>query len=124
IGVLLLVVGAGAVAAALARLQSALRTVANQLEALRGGDYSLRLRTPPGSDDFGAIMREANELADQLREQRLGAVEAAALVRAVIGEIDVALFAVDQRGTVRLANEAGARLLGETVADLVGKNAA
>ncbi len=40
-------------------------------------------------------MREVNALAETLREQRLGALEATALLRKVMEEIDVAVFAFD-----------------------------
>jgi PAS domain S-box-containing protein len=113
----------GGFAAALGRIGELLRSLALHLEAMRGGDFSRRLRSRPGVDDAAAVVREANALGDQLREQRLGAVEAAALLRTVIGETDVALFAVDQDGAIRLANEAGARMLGHAVGELVGRDA-
>ena len=57
-------------------------------------------------------MLEINELAETLHEQRLGAVEATALLRTVMEQIDVAVFAFDPRHRLRLVNRAGERLLG------------
>ena len=57
-------------------------------------------------------MLEVNALADTLREQRLGALEASALLRTVMAEIDVAVFAFDRERRLRLVNRAGERLLG------------
>ena len=42
-------------------------------------------------------MREVNALAEMLRGQRLGALEATALLRKVMAEIDVAVFAFDEQ---------------------------
>ena len=48
-----------------------------------------------------------------LRAQRLGALEATTLLRKVMEEIDVAVFAFDGEQNFRLVNRAGERLLGE-----------
>ena len=49
-----------------------------------------------------------------LREQRLGALEATALLRKVMEEIDVAVFAFDAEQRLRLVNRAGEQLLGSS----------
>src|SRR5690606_14473029 len=67
---------------------------------------------------------EINLLGDTLRSQRLGAVEATALLRAVMAEIDVAIFAFDEHDVLRLANRAGERLLQQPFERLVGGTAA
>jgi nitrogen fixation/metabolism regulation signal transduction histidine kinase len=69
-------------------------------------------------------MREVNTLGGALREQRLGAVEAAALVGAVMREIDVAVFAFDEHRRLRLVNRAGERLLASSSDRLLGQSAA
>ncbi len=51
--------------------------------------------------------------AETLREQRLGAVEATALLHRVMDEVDVAVFAFDHHGQLRLVNRAGERLLAD-----------
>ncbi len=63
-------------------------------------------------DALGEVMPEANTLAGTLREQRLGALEATALLRKVMEEIDVAVFTFDGAHRLRLVNRAGERLLG------------
>ena len=73
-----------------------LQTLSNLLAALREEDFSFRARTDRTEDDALTLaMREVNALADTLREQRLGALEATALLRKVMEEIDVAVFAFD-----------------------------
>ncbi len=42
-------------------------------------------------------MQQVNAIGATLREQRLGAVEATTLLRTVMEEIDVAVFAFDAR---------------------------
>jgi len=101
-----------------------LQTLSNMLAALREGDYSLRARGATVSDDsLGLVYLEANALADTLRGQRLGALEASTLLRTVMAEIDAAIFAFDSDGTLRLVNRAGERLLRQPVGRLLGRTA-
>ena len=81
------------------RVVRPLQTLSNVLAALREGDYSLRARGADARDDsLGLVYLEANQLAETLRGQRLGLLEATALVRTVLTEIDAAVFAFDQGG--------------------------
>ncbi len=66
-------------------------------------------------------MLEVNDLGQTLREQRLGAMEATALLRTVMSEIDVAVFAFDGDQRLRLVNRAGERLLAQPSARLLGR---
>jgi two-component system, NtrC family, nitrogen regulation sensor histidine kinase NtrY len=121
-----LVVGAW-MAAGLAvrtRVVRPLQTLANLLAALREGDYSIRARGADLDDPLGLAFAEVNALREPLRAQRLGAVEAIALLQRVMAEIDVAMFAVDERGALRLVNRAGERLLGQSADSLLGQPAA
>jgi nitrogen fixation/metabolism regulation signal transduction histidine kinase len=68
-------------------------------------------------------MLEVNTLSEMLREQRLGAMEASALLTTVMTEIDVAVFAFDGEQRLRLANRAGERLMAQNVERLIGKTA-
>ena len=63
-------------------------------------------------------------MAATLRDQRLGAVEATALLRKVMEEIEIAAFAFDPQQTLRLVNRAGERLLGQPAERLLARNAA
>jgi nitrogen fixation/metabolism regulation signal transduction histidine kinase len=101
-----------------------LQTVSNLLAALREGDYSVRGRSPRAGDALGEVMREINTLGGTLREQRLGALEATTLLRTVMREIDVAIFAFDEHRRLRLANRAGERLLAQAPAQVLGRSAA
>src|SRR5262249_36559635 len=64
------------------RVVMPLQTLSNLLAALREGDYSIRGRMV-NDDALGDVVREVNSLSSILRAQRLGALEATALLRAV-----------------------------------------
>ena len=104
------------------RVVMPLQTLSNLLAALREGDYSIRGRMV-NDDPLGDVVREVNSLGSILRAQRLGAMEATALLRTVTNEIDVAIFAFDGDGRLRLANRAGERLLDRPIEQLLGRNA-
>jgi PAS domain S-box-containing protein len=101
-----------------------LRTLSNLLAALREGDFSIRARGANEGDALGEVLREVNALGETLRQQRLGALEATALLRKVMEEVDVAVFAIDGNGALRLVNRAGERILNQPEEKLLGGNAA
>jgi two-component system nitrogen regulation sensor histidine kinase NtrY len=101
-----------------------LQTVSNVLAALRERDYTLRARGSNPEDPLGLLLLELNTLGDDMRAQRLGALEATALLRRVMEEIDVAIFAFDAGHALRLVNRAGATLLGREPEQLLGRDAA
>jgi two-component system, NtrC family, nitrogen regulation sensor histidine kinase NtrY len=100
-----------------------LQTISNVLASLREGDFSLRARESGSKDALGEVVAEVNALSETLKEQRLGAVEASALLRNVMQEIDVAIFAFDGRQLLRLVNRAGERLLAASSEKLLGSSA-
>ena len=81
-----------------------LMTLSNMLAAIREHDYSLRARHANPEDAMGLAMFEVNELMNELRERRLGALDAAALLQRVITEIDVAVFAAGAEMVAAHAN--------------------
>lgn len=121
----LLIVGCWVITAIVLRerVVRPLQTISNMLAALREGDYSIRARGSDRDDALGLAFLESNLLGETLRTQRLGAMEATALLRTVMAEIDVAVFAFDEENRVRLANRAGVRLLSQPVERLLGRTA-
>jgi two-component system, NtrC family, nitrogen regulation sensor histidine kinase NtrY len=101
-----------------------LQTLSNLLAALRESDFSIRARGASGNDPLGAVMLEVNVLATTLHNQRLVAVEAGALLRTMMVEIDVAVLTFDGAQTLRLINRAGEQLLGHPAEELLGRSAA
>lgn len=121
--VLLVAVWAAAVVVLRDSIVRPLQTVSNLLAALREDDFSIRARTVAADDALGHVMLEVNALAETLRVQRLGAQEATALLRAVMAEIDVAIFAFDAQQRLVLVNRYGERLLGREAGVLLGNTA-
>jgi nitrogen fixation/metabolism regulation signal transduction histidine kinase len=102
------------------RVVFSLQTLSNLLAALREEDFSVRGRDAQRDDAMGEVMIEVNALSETLREQRLGALEATALLRTVMEEIDVAIFTFDNETKLRLVNRAGERLLARPLERLLG----
>jgi two-component system nitrogen regulation sensor histidine kinase NtrY len=100
-----------------------LQTLSNLLAALREGDYSIRARGAGEDSALGEVLLEVNSLGETLRQQRLGAFEATALLRTIMSEIDVAIFTFDPERRLRLINRAGETLLGRPMDKLLGKTA-
>ncbi|MGD0270913.1 MAG: ATP-binding protein [Candidatus Sulfotelmatobacter sp.] len=100
-----------------------LQTLANVVAALREEDYSFRARGANPDDALGELSLEVNGLADLLAGQRIRAIEATALLRRVVEEIDAPLFAFDPDGVLQLVNPAGEKLLQQAAVRLLGRTA-
>jgi two-component system nitrogen regulation sensor histidine kinase NtrY len=83
-----------------------LQTLANVVSALRESDYSFRARGGRQLDALGELALEINEFADLLQAQRLGELEATALLRCVISSMDAPVLAFDPEHRLRLINPA------------------
>lgn len=105
------------------RVVRPLQTVSNLLAALGEEDYSIRARGARRDDALGEVMLEVNALSNILRRQRLGALEASALLRTVMSEINLAVFTFDAHQQLRLVNRAGERLLAQPTERLLGRTA-
>jgi nitrogen fixation/metabolism regulation signal transduction histidine kinase len=105
------------------RVVRPLQTISNLLSAIREEDFSIRARGARGNDALGEVLVEVNALAETLRQERLGALEATALLRKVMAEIDVAVFTFDDEGRLRLANRAAEKLLAQEEPRLLGRRA-
>lgn len=97
-----------------------LNTIANLIEAIRMGDYTVRGRRASNDDAIGQVTREVNALGASLHEQRLASLEAGAFVNAVLEELDTAVFAFDPADRLKLVNRAGAALLARSPESLQG----
>jgi nitrogen fixation/metabolism regulation signal transduction histidine kinase len=100
-----------------------LRTLTNLLAALREGDFSFRVRDVARSDPYGEVVTELNLLTETLRRQRVDGLEATSLIRKLMSEIDVAVFAFDASHRLRQVNAAGERIFRDTP-DVLGLTAA
>src|SRR5471030_2167076 len=107
-----------------ARVVRPLQTMANLLSALREGDFSVRARGVRRDEPLGDVMFEINTLSRTLQEQRLSALEATALLRTVMEEINISIFAFDADKKLRLANHAAQLLLAKPAERILGRDAA
>jgi nitrogen fixation/metabolism regulation signal transduction histidine kinase len=123
VGTLVVLLGWALLAALAEAVSRPVQTLGNLIGALREEDFSFRARTDGTQDPLNLAFVELNALAATLREERLGALEATALLRKVLAEIDVAVLAFDSERRLRLTNRAGERLLGLPSERLVGLGA-
>ena len=100
-----------------------IQTLANVVAALREEDYSFRARGANREDAMGQLSLEINALADTLQAQRVGALEAVALLRRVIAEMDAPVLAFDQHTRLRLLNPAAERVFALLPARDLGRTA-
>ena len=100
-----------------------LQTLSNLLSALREEDYSIRARGTRSRSALGEVFTEVNALSAMLRDQRLSSLEATALLRKVMEEIDVAIFTFDSGQRLQLLNRAGERLLAQPAERILGRTA-
>lgn len=114
----------GFAAAAQSFVVRPLHTMANLLSALREGDFAIRARGARRDEPLGDVMAEINTLSRTLQDQRLSALEATALLRTVMEEINIAIFAFDGERKLRLANHAGQLLLNKPAERILGRDAA
>jgi PAS domain S-box-containing protein len=121
---ILLVFWVGCGLAVRRRLIFPLQTLANLIEAIRCGDYTLRGRRAARGDTLGEVVREINELGETLPRQRLESLEATALVHTVLEELDTAVLAFDDTQQLKLVNRAAAELMGRSSESLIGRSAA
>jgi nitrogen fixation/metabolism regulation signal transduction histidine kinase len=91
--------------------------------ALREEDYSFRARGAAVEDALGELSLEVNALADLLADQRLRAIEATAVLRRVVEEIDAPLFAFGPDRVIKLVNPAGEKLMQQAAGRLLGRTA-
>ena len=100
-----------------------LQTLSNMVAAIREDDFSFRLRGGGREDSLADLIYEINSLATRLQEQKISALEATALLKKVMMEIDVAVFTFDQQQRLRIVNRAGEQLMGRISPRMLGLTA-
>src|ERR1700733_1834015 len=100
-----------------------LQTLANVVAALRESDYSFRARGGRQLDALGELALEINEFADTLQAQRLGELEATALLRCVISSMDAPVLAFDPEHRLRLINPAAESIFHHIAERALGRSA-
>ncbi len=75
-----------------------LQTLSNMVASIREGDFSFRVRSRVREDSLSDLTFELNALADRLQHENVSSLEATALLKKVLMEIDVAVFTFDRTG--------------------------
>ncbi len=94
------------------RVVHSIRVLSNVISSLKEEDFSFRAMQAVSGDALGDLAIEINNLARALESERLGAMDAANLLRKVLSEVDAVILAFDTYGAVKLINSAGASFLG------------
>jgi len=100
-----------------------MQTLSNMVAAIREEDFSFRLRGGSREDSLADLIYEINSLAVRLQQQKVSALEATALLKKVLMEIDVAVFTFDQQQRLRIVNRAGEELMGRIAPRMLGLTA-
>src|ERR1051326_6223097 len=100
-----------------------MQTLSNMVAAIREEDFSFRLRGGGREDSLADLIYEINSLAIRLQQQKVSALEATALLKKVMMEIDVAVFTFDQQKRLRIVNRAGEQLMGRIAPRMLGLTA-
>lgn len=100
-----------------------MRTLSNLLSSLREGDYSIQARTAYSQPVLKDVFLELNALVSQLRNHRLGTVEASTLLQKILDEMDVVVVAFDSDDCLLWANPAAFSQLAASEKELLGKSA-
>src|SRR5579859_5647434 len=100
-----------------------MQTLSNMVAAIREEDFSFRLRGGGREDSLDDLIFEINSLAIRLQQQKISSLEATALLKKVMMEIDVAVFTFDQQQRLRIVNRAGEQLMGRIAPRMLGLTA-
>src|SRR5215468_10357899 len=91
--------------------------------SIREDDFSFRVRGASREDSLADLTHELNTLADRMQQQKTSAMEATALLKKVLMEIDVAVFTFDQQQQLRIVNRAGEQLMSRIAPRMLGLTA-
>jgi len=99
-------------------------SLANLVEALNVGDFSLRGKAEVGQSGHSDLIRQINKLADSLTTARYDFKESQLLLAKVIKQIKVAIIACDEQGKITMVNPETELLLGMNESKLSHKTLA
>lgn len=97
-----------------------LQTLSNMVASIREGDFSFRVRSRVREDSLSDLTFELNALADRLQHENVSSLEATALLKKVLMEIDVAVFTFDRSQKLTIVNRAGEQLIGMIAPRILG----
>ncbi|MBL4631293.1 MAG: GHKL domain-containing protein [Paraglaciecola sp.] len=92
------------------RSEQQIRTLANIIESMIDGDYSLRGREQD-NQAFQELLTLVNNLADTLALSKIEAKQSRQLLERIMQQMDAMVLAVDEQGRVVMANNSAQKLL-------------
>lgn len=105
------------------QLKFQFQTLSNLVEAIRGGDFTLRGKKRAADDPLTELTGQINLLSAGLSDQKIASEEAYRLLEKSIAHINVAIFALDANHKIKLANPAAGRLFDCDFQALIGQSA-
>ncbi|GEA09782.1 ATP-binding protein [Alteromonas sp. KUL49] len=97
-------------------------SLANVIESLRLGDFSMRIAPKHTDSAWSEVYREINLLAEGQQEQKLHDVETDILLDKLLAEFDVPVFVFDHSAILKNCNQKGSDLFGKDKSRLLGLN--
>lgn len=94
--------------------------VANVIECLRNGDFTMRANVNDKESAWGEVNFELNKLAVSLHHKRIDAVESEIILDKLIEEFDVPFLVTERGGALRHINAAGIELFGIERREVLG----
>lgn len=92
------------------RAQQQIRTLANIIESMIDGDYSLRGREQD-NQAFQELLTLVNNLSETLSLSKIEAKESRQLLERIMQQMDAMVLAVDEQGHIVMANDSAQKLL-------------
>ncbi len=105
------------------RLRNTFYGLANVIESLRVGDYSLRVSQDDAASAWSEVYSEVNQLAKSTQEDRWQSVESTILLDKLLAEFDIPVFIFDKEGVLQNLNQSGCGLFPQKKEDLLGLQA-
>ncbi|MCG8526371.1 MAG: ATP-binding protein [Opitutales bacterium] len=98
-----------------------IQSATNLISAIREDDYSMKSRPSSTKDALGELYYEIHLLSEGLHREFLKASESEILLKGIMKDVDVAVFAFDGQGSITLINHEGCNLLNTTEEECLGK---
>ena len=101
-------------------MQSQFFGIANVIECLRQGDFTMRPSINKSQGAWGEVNFELGLLAKRLHKERIETVESDIILDKLTEEFDVPLLMTDRSGALKHINDAGVELFGSDRQHLLG----
>jgi two-component system nitrogen regulation sensor histidine kinase NtrY len=98
-----------------------LATVMNLVESLNNNEFSMRGKRSGRNDSMDGLICMINRLSESMNQQRLEVRQQQYLVRKIMNNIDVAIFAFNDKGEISFVNKGAGQLFGQKPLSMQGR---